>query len=67
MNVRKHAKISRIRREERVRRKYEELRKQTEKRSSTKKSETQRIRERRGGKSCLIGVFFKLREFSDFF
>ena len=32
-------------------------RKQTEKRSSTKRSDPQRIRERRGGKSCLIWVF----------
>ena len=31
--------------------------KQTEKRSSTKRSELQRIRERRGSKSCLIWVF----------
>ena len=31
--------------------------KQTQKRSSTERSELQRIRERRGGKSCLIWVF----------
>ena len=31
--------------------------KQTEKRSSTKRSKLQRIRERRGGKSCPIWVF----------
>ena len=46
------------------------LLKQTEKKSSTKRSKPQRIRERRGGRSCPIWVFSYAeaqKKFSPFF